>query len=87
MRYLAGIEIYHKISGKETITIGMIKFILFAYKVCKNALASLCFNDLWKHTKYDHEGECKRRHDHVFLSEFKSDKGFYKLKREKLFIE
>ncbi len=26
-------------------------------KVCKNNLISICFNDLWKHTKYDSEGE------------------------------
>lgn len=26
-------------------------------KVCKNNLVSMCFNDLWKHTKYDTEGE------------------------------
>jgi hypothetical protein len=31
--------------------------------VCKFNLISICFNDLWKHTKYDSDGECTRRHD------------------------
>ncbi|CAK84363.1 unnamed protein product (macronuclear) [Paramecium tetraurelia] len=38
--------------------------------VCKNILVSKCFNDLWKHTKYDHEGECSKRHDQFFINEF-----------------
>ncbi|CAD8088271.1 unnamed protein product [Paramecium primaurelia] len=55
--------------------------------VCKNILVSKCFNDLWKHTKYDHEGECNKRHDQFFINEFNSDKSLKKQQREKKYIE
>lgn len=55
--------------------------------VCKNTLVAICFNDLWKHTKYDHEGECTKRHDQMFVNEFNLEKSFKKLQREKKYIE
>ncbi|CAD8164492.1 unnamed protein product [Paramecium octaurelia] len=55
--------------------------------VCKNILVSKCFNDLWKHTKYDHEGECSKRHDQFFINEFNCDRSIKKQQREKKYIE
>ncbi|CAD8045389.1 unnamed protein product [Paramecium sonneborni] len=55
--------------------------------VCKNILVSKCFNDLWKHTKYDHEGECSKRHDQFFINEFYCDRSIKKQQREKKYIE